>query len=87
MHHPASARRPHPRRRRLHLSAQFTRLSQAYGAQFLFDTLVKDVPPHGPTVTNIYYLNFSGPGSPNAELIRPPATAYPVYSVFVAANR
>ena len=67
--------------------AQFTRLSQAYGAQFLFDTLVKDVPPHGPTVTKIYYLNFSGPGSPNAELISPPATAYLVYSVFVAASR
>lgn len=64
----------------------FTRASQAYGAQWLFDTLVRDVPAHGPVVTNVYYLNFSGPGSTNAELINPPATSHPVYDVFKAAN-
>ncbi len=51
---------------------------QAYGAQWLSDTLVRDVPAHGPIVTNVYYLNFSGPGSTNAELINPPAKLYPV---------
>ena len=64
----------------------FTRASQAYGAQWLFGTLVRDMPAHGPVVTNVYYLNFSGPGSTNAELTKPPATSYPVYDVFKAAN-
>ncbi len=65
----------------------FTRLSQAYGGRFLFDKLVLDVPPGGPTVTNIYYLNFSGNQSTNAELIKPPNHAYPVYYEFRSANR
>jgi hypothetical protein len=65
----------------------FTRPSQAYGARFLFNTLVHDVPVPGPTVTNIYYLNFSGPQSTNAELINPPNQAFPVYYEFKSANR
>lgn len=69
-----------------HKFPYFTQDTQVAGAQYLFDTLVHAVPKNGPKVTNIYYLNFSGPTSANAELIQPPATPNPVYNTYKQAK-